>query len=243
MRLAGKRILVVGASSGIGRAIGLAAAAEGARVAFAARRVDKLADAVDAAGAGALAIACDVRDGDRCAKAVDQTVDAFGGLDAFVYCAGISPVVKFLDSDPALWQDVIETNFLGAAHIARAAIPHLQASTGRGVFLSSSSVVRPYPALVVYATTKAALESMATGLRAEHPEIRWSVVVVGPTLDTEFSNSWDADTAAEMFPIWHAKGYIEEYQDGPMKPTDIAETVLHTLETSARIDYVSVMPR
>ena len=243
MRLTGKRVLVVGASSGIGKAIGLAVAAEGGRVAFAARRTDRLAEAVEAAGPEAIAVTCDVRDGDRCANAVEQTVDAFGGLDAFVYCAGTSPVRKFLDADVALWREVLETNFLGAALIARAAIPHLQASTGRGVFLSSSSVERPYPALVVYATSKAALEEMARGLRAEHPEIRWSIVVVGPTLDTEISNAWDQDVAAEMFPIWYSKGYIEEYQDGPMQPSYIAETVLHTLETPARIDYVSVLPR
>lgn len=243
MRLAGSRILVVGASSGIGRAVGEAAAAEGARVAFAARRADRLAEAAQAAGGGAIAVPCDVRDDGACQAAVERTVEAFGGLDAFVYCTAVSPVRRFADADAALWRDVLDTNLVGAALVARAAIPHLRERGGRGVFLSSSSVGRPYPALVVYAASKAALEETARGLRGEHPGIRWSVVVVGPTLGTEFSDAWDPAVAGEMFPVWRDKGYIEEYQEGPMQPAYVAETVLHTLTTPARVDHVSVMPR
>jgi NAD(P)-dependent dehydrogenase (short-subunit alcohol dehydrogenase family) len=243
MRLDDKRVLVVGASSGIGRAVGLAAAAEGARVAFAARRAERLADAVVQAGGGAVAVPCDARDEAACEGAVARTVEAFGGLDAFVYCAGISPVRKFADADAALWSEVLGTNLVGAALVARAAIPHLAASQGRGVFLSSSSVARPYPALVVYAASKAAVEEMALGLRAEHPEIRWSVVVVGPTAGTEFADSWDPEVAGEMFPVWYQKGFIEEYADGPMEPSFVAESVLHALTSPGRVDSLTVMPR
>ena len=71
-RLGGVRALVVGASSGIGRAIGLALAREGARVAFAARRVELLEDAVRKAGSGAVAIPCDVREPESCEEVVSR---------------------------------------------------------------------------------------------------------------------------------------------------------------------------
>ena len=83
--LDGRRVLVVGASSGVGRATGLGAAARGARVAFAARREEALSDAVAAAGEGCVALTCDVRQPDECEQVVRQAVDKLGGLDGVVY--------------------------------------------------------------------------------------------------------------------------------------------------------------
>ena len=82
MDLDGKRILVVGASSGIGREVGLQLARCGARVAFAARRLERLTDAVAEAGGGAVAIACDTRDPASCEEVVATAVARLGGLDA-----------------------------------------------------------------------------------------------------------------------------------------------------------------
>ena len=74
MRLQDRRVLVVGASSGLGRAAAVAVAAEGARVAFAARRLDRLEEAAAEAGGGCIAIHCDVRDEASCDAAVAQAV-------------------------------------------------------------------------------------------------------------------------------------------------------------------------
>ncbi len=89
-RLSGRRVLVIGASSGVGRAAGEAAAREGARVAFAARRVERIEEAARAAGSGALAVTCDGADESSLEAAVERTVQAFGGLDALVYAPGIA---------------------------------------------------------------------------------------------------------------------------------------------------------
>ena len=97
--LDGYRILVVGASTGIGRAVGIQAAQSGAAVAFAARRTELLEEAVDAAGGSSFAVACDVRREEQCARAVEEAVERFGGLDAVVYAAGKSPLVRFADAD------------------------------------------------------------------------------------------------------------------------------------------------
>ncbi|MBW2393702.1 MAG: SDR family NAD(P)-dependent oxidoreductase, partial [Deltaproteobacteria bacterium] len=77
MDLANKRVLVVGASSGIGRAAALRLAREGARVAFSSRRIEPLEAGAKEAGRGAIAVACDVRDASSCEAAVAQTVEAF----------------------------------------------------------------------------------------------------------------------------------------------------------------------
>ena len=192
--LDGYRILVVGASTGIGRAVGIQSAQAGAAVAFAARRTELLEDAVDAAGGSSFAVACDVRREEQCAGAVEEAVERFGGLDAVVYAAGKSPLVRFADADGDTWRDVMETNVVGAALVSRAALPHLEASSGRLLLLGSSGIVRPLPGLIAYTTSKAAVHQFARSLRNENPWLRVTNFVVGPTI-TEFSAGWDPDLA------------------------------------------------
>jgi NAD(P)-dependent dehydrogenase (short-subunit alcohol dehydrogenase family) len=236
--LQGHRILVVGASSGIGRSVGLLAAAAGAHVAFAARRTGRLDDAVAEAGGQSLAIRCDVRNDEHCAEAVAQTVDRFGGLDAVVYGAGTSPLTRSHDATGDLWREVLETNVIGAAQVARASLPHLEASGGRLMFLGSSSVGRPYPGLVPYTTTKAALHEMARGLRGEYPWLRVTTFVVGPTM-SEFADKWDPKLTEEMFARWAVEGYPS---GAAMTIEDMADQVLRVLASGARIEEILVMP-
>src|SRR5205807_492252 len=87
-RLDGRHLLVVGASSGVGRAVALEASREGASVALAARRVDRLDAASSKCSNPAFAVRCDVRDEQSCANAVEQAVAAMGGLDSLVYASG-----------------------------------------------------------------------------------------------------------------------------------------------------------
>jgi NAD(P)-dependent dehydrogenase (short-subunit alcohol dehydrogenase family) len=236
--LQGQRILIVGASSGIGRSVGIQAAAAGADVAFAARRTDRLEAAVAEAGGRGLVITCDVRDDEQCAQAVAQAVERFGGLDAVVYGAGTSPLTKSHDATGDVWREVLETNVIGAAQVTRAALPHLEASGGRLMFLGSSSVGRPYPGLVPYTTTKAALHEMARGLRGEYPWLRLTTFIVGPTM-SEFANGWDPVLTGEMFARWSAEGYPSALA---MTVEDMAAQVLRVLASGARIEEILVMP-
>ncbi|MHB8669953.1 MAG: SDR family oxidoreductase [Acidimicrobiales bacterium] len=229
----GRRILVVGGSSGVGRAVGLGAAQRGARVAFAARREDRCATAASEAGVGSIGIRCDVRDPSACESTVRCAVDHFGGLDALVYATGMSPLVRLADADAETWKTVLETNLVGAALICRAALAHLRESTGRGVFLSSSSVGRPYPGLGAYATSKAALEEMIRAWRAENPEVCFSCVTTGPTAGTDFVATWDMALAGEMFSYWQAHGYDAGVRT--MNPEEMASVVIHVLESSVCI--------
>jgi len=233
-----ERILVVGASAGIGRAVGIQAAAAGAHVVLAARRVDLLEEAVQSS-AGASFLQCDVRRAEDCLRVVSDAVEILGGLDAVVYAAGTSPLSKFYEADAELWRTVFETNVIGAALVSQAALPHLQLSSGRLLLLGSSSVGRPYPGLVPYVASKAALHEMARGLRNEYPWLRVTLFVVGPTM-TGFTDSWDQELIGEMFARWEAEGYPAGA--AAMEVTEMADQIVHVLASGSRVEDVHVMP-
>jgi NAD(P)-dependent dehydrogenase (short-subunit alcohol dehydrogenase family) len=235
-RLDGRRVLVVGASSGIGRAIGIAATRAGAHVALAARRREECAKASAEAGSKAIPFLCDVTSPESCADLVDSVVDQFGGLDALVYAAGVSPLARLADAEIEAWRTIIDTNLIGAGLATKCALPHLRASSGRAVFLSSSSVGRPYPALSMYAASKAGLEEMIRGWRAENPDLCFSCVVVGPTAQTGFADLWDGELAAEMFAFWQQHGYDEGAH--AMHVDDVAAVVLDILASPVCIQHV-----
>ena len=112
--LEGRRVLVVGASAGIGRAIAGQFVARGAQVAFCARRPDILRAAVAEAGGGAV-VAGDVRVAEDCDRVVTDAVAALGGLDAVCYSAAVSPLRLLADTTADDWRAVLETNVVGAA--------------------------------------------------------------------------------------------------------------------------------
>ena len=229
------RLLVVGASSGIGRALALLAAREGVDVVAAARRGDRL----DELPVGT--VVCDARSAADCETVVAFAVSALGGLDAVVYAAGVSPLVAVADADAAVWHEVLETNVVGAALVVRAALPHLRAASGHAVFLSSDSVPRPYPGLVAYAASKAALNTLVTGWRVECPEVTFTRVAVGPTV-TGFADGWSAERAAGYFARWEAEAYLGAAQP-IMTPDEVAAEVLHIVRSPVRLDEVVVRAR
>lgn len=220
--LEGRRVLVVGASSGIGRAIALAAAHAGARVAIAARRLDRLREVVDEAGEAVWPVQCDVRVPVACdlvARAVEQEL---GGLDTLVYATGVNRLALLAETDVDTWRELLETNLVGAALVTRSALPALVAAGGRVAFLSSDSVDRPFPGLGAYAASKAGLETLAAAWRTEVSEVTFTLVVVGPTL-TGMADGWDPDLAATMFEWWRSIGYLDRE---PVEPEWVAERLV-----------------
>ncbi len=193
------RTVVVGASSGLGRCIGIGLAQRGARVALLARRRDRLADAAQEAGPGTLAIACDVTDTASCRSAIAEAAVEFGGIDALVYATGIGPLVRLVDTDAETWRQVFDTNVTGAALVTSAAIAELTASRGVAVYLSSvsASLTPPWPGLGAYAVSKAALDKLVEAWRAEHPGVGFTRFVVGDCSGGEgdavtgFADGWD----------------------------------------------------
>jgi NAD(P)-dependent dehydrogenase (short-subunit alcohol dehydrogenase family) len=241
MSLAGKRILVVGASSGIGRATGLSLARGGARVAFAARRLDRLEEAAREAGAGALALACDVRDPDACDAVVARSADALGGLDAVVYATGASALTRLDGATADDWRLAFETNVMGAALVTRAALPHLAAARGRAVYLASIAAWDRPPrlGLGLYMTTKAALEKMIEVWRAENRQVGFTTIVLGDTL-TEFGAAWERATVDAFVEDWAARRQLYEWV---MAPESVAAQVLHALSSAENVDQIVILPR
>jgi NAD(P)-dependent dehydrogenase (short-subunit alcohol dehydrogenase family) len=244
------RAVVVGASSGLGRCIGIGLGRRGAQVALMARRVDKLTDAAKEAGPGTLVIGCDVTDPDSVAAAIGEAVAGLGGIDALVYTPGVGPLARIAEVDVDTWRSAFDTNVVGAALVASAALPHLQATSGAAVFLStvSASVTAPWPGLGAYAVTKAAMDKLVEAYRAEHPQVGFTRVVVGDCAGgegdgmTQFANSWDPDLAMEMGVKWVERKYLAGTLMDVEELVRVVDTVLR-LGASACVPTVTVAPR
>ena len=242
MELTGARVLVVGASSGIGRAVAVQAAAGGAAVVLAARRAEKLAAAAALAGGGASTALCDVRIPEQCDAVVRAAAERLGGLDAVVYATAIDPLVRLVDTDADRWHDVFATNVVGASLVTRAALAPLTESRGRMVFISASSVGRPLPGMGAYETSKAALDELVRAWRGEHPEVGFCNVAVGNTLGTEVYESWDRELLGELSAVWEARGYVHDNGPGAMSVDDCASAVLAAITSPVELRYVLALP-
>jgi NAD(P)-dependent dehydrogenase (short-subunit alcohol dehydrogenase family) len=244
------KAVVVGASSGLGRCIGIGLAQRGATVALLARRHDRLMDAAKEAGPGTLAIACDVTDESSCKSAIADAARGLGGIDALVYATGIGPLRHLTDIDAQTWRRTLDTNVVGAALVTAAAIPHLTASHGVAAYLSSvsASLTPPWPGLGAYVVSKAALERLVEAWRAEHPSVGFTRVTVGDCAGgegasmTEFSADWDKTLAADVFPIWMARNYLSGSLLDVEDLVQVIDTVVRC-GASAAIPSVAVVPR
>lgn len=237
----GKRVLVVGASSGIGAAVARGAARRGARVAVCGRRVERLEE-LSAVDPAIFALCGDVRDEASIRSVVARAAEAFGGLDAVVYAVGVSPLKSLAEATQDDWRAVLDSNLIGAALVSAASAPHLIASGGRLLLLSSKSVRRPFPDLSLYATSKIALDGLIRCLPGEFPGLRVCRIVVGNTLGTEFATGWNEADLSAAVERWAASGVLGESDGGGlMEPEHVADTILHVLVSPAHLDDVAVL--
>ncbi len=184
MELRDKSVIVTGASSGIGRELAVALARRGARLALAARSAEALAEVTsecEATGGRAVAIPTDVGDEAACRRLVDETVAAFGGVDMLVNNAGISMWGRFDElEDLSVVERLMRVNYLGAVYCTRYALPHLKASKGLLVAVSSLTGKFGVPTRSAYAASKHAMQGFFDSLRIELLETGVDVLVVSP---------------------------------------------------------------
>ncbi len=242
------RTVVVGASSGLGRCIAVGLAQRGDRVALLARRRERIEAAAREAGAGAVAIGCDVTDEASCRSAINDAAAALGGIDNVVYTPAVGPIVRLVDTDAETWRRVFDTNVIGASLVTAAALPHLTASTGKAVYLSSDAGTfgPPWPGLGAYGVSKAALERLVDAWRAEHPSIGFTCLVVGECAggegdaQTGMNTGWDMDLAMKAVPLWASRGVMP----GNLMPVEDLIAVVHTiLQTAAATSMPVVVAR
>jgi NADP-dependent 3-hydroxy acid dehydrogenase YdfG len=185
--------LVTGASSGIGRAAALALAAEGATVALAGRRADRLDELereISQAGGSAAAFVVDITDRAQAEKLVADTVRRFARLDTLINNAGVMLLGPIEGASVQEWERMIAVNVQGLLYCARAALPHLLSAAGDGprqvadmVNISSVAGRTAHPGMGIYNLTKFGVGAFSESLRQEVSgrHVRVSLVEPGAT--------------------------------------------------------------
>ncbi|HYU50504.1 MAG TPA: SDR family oxidoreductase [Candidatus Limnocylindria bacterium] len=192
--LTGRRMLVGGASRGLGAAIARALASEGARVAAAARPSDDLTALT--VSIGAAEVATDLSAADGPPSAVTRAVEALGGLDGLVVNSGGPPGGTFDQIDEAAWQRAIDGTLHSSMRLIRSALPALRQGRDPAILIILSSSVRePVPALVTSNVLRPALNGLIKTLVGEIAPIRINGIAPG-RFDTERVRSLDRDRAA-----------------------------------------------
>ena len=196
-------VAITGASAGIGRATALRLARDGAALVICARRAERLeavAAAIREAGGQALPIVADVTQPDAMARLVADAVERFGHLDVMVCNAGFGIAGAVDDITPDQMQRLLDVNYLGTFHAARAALPVFRRQ-GFGHLIVISSIVgkRGVPYMGAYSATKFAQVGLAECLRAEVAGSHVHVSVVYPvSTDTEFFDVMSRETGAAV---------------------------------------------
>lgn len=190
--LSGQSAIVTGASQGIGRAIAIALAASGAKVALVARNAEKLAEtasAITAAGGTAEVYSCDVTSGDSVQQVVDAVTEKWGKLQILVNNAGVTRdtlIPRMSDDD---WDTVINTNLRGAFLFTRAATrPMMQGRYGRIINIASVSGLTGNPGQANYSASKAGLIGLTRTVAKELAGRKVTVNAVAPGfIETEMT--------------------------------------------------------
>jgi NADP-dependent 3-hydroxy acid dehydrogenase YdfG len=236
-QLDGRIALVTGASSGIGEATALALAAEGAAVAIAARRTDRLAELqarLEKEDGRVISLELDVTDETACRRAVQRTQDELGGLDILINNAGVMLLGPIDGAPTDEWRRMIDANLYGVLYCTHAVLPIMLAQDGdpRGHIVNVSSVAgrRATAGSGVYNLTKFGVNAFSEALRQELAESDIRVTIIEPgAVSTEL--------------VSHNRDEIKDAMKGrmagvtPMQPTDIANAIIYAL---AQPSYVSI---
>ena len=197
--VSGKRVVITGASRGLGELLAHAFSRAGATVALVARTEKDLKAVAEALPGPSLVLSGDVTDEDFNEAVADSTVAEWGGVDVWICNAGISPIVASpRRTDPSIWRKVLEVNLTGAFLGARAAA-RVMGEGGRIIFTGSVLGERPREGLTAYSASKAGLVGLAKGLALDLAASGITVNVVAPGwFDSPLANGWkqNAELAA-----------------------------------------------
>jgi NADP-dependent 3-hydroxy acid dehydrogenase YdfG len=218
-------VLITGASSGIGAATARAAAAQGYRVALAARSAEPLAELARELGAPerALAVSCDVTEWEDVQLLVSATLERFGRIDVAFANAGFGARRGFLEESPEHWRDMVLTNVYGSALTVRAVVPALRESRGH-LILTGSVAGRVAVPGSLYSCTKWAVTAMAEAARRELHGSGIRVTLLSPgTVETPF--------------------YDEPVGGEQLTAEDVARAVMYAVGQPPHVDVNEILMR
>ena len=200
-RLAGRRALVTGASSGIGEATARLLDAEGARVALLARRAGEL-QRVAGDLTGAVAVPADVSDHRQAIDALDAAEAQIGPVDILVNCAGVIGPVPLDNLTPQIWDQTLAINLSGPFYLGREAGLRMRGRGGHIVNVASDLAFTAMPGYVDYCAAKAGLVGLTRGLAVElAPSVLVNAVAPGPVdtpmMDHELATDPDPESARD----------------------------------------------
>lgn len=211
MELTDKVVLVTGASMGIGLEIARALVGKGCRVAFAARSLDKLREAVAEAGGGAIAVRMDVTDGDSVRAAVAEVEQRLGPIDVLVNNAGSGgTMARWCDRDADYLRRMFDVHVLGTERVMRAVAPSMVAR-GAGTIVNFTSTLGyvAMPGTAEYNAAKAAVIMLSRTLRAELQPRGVDVRLFGPPhTKTESGQRMPLNLPKIYEPSWVAARFV-----------------------------------
>ena len=233
LAIEGNAALVTASSSGLGKASAKALAREGVDVAINGRDEERLAEAKaeveDVATGEVIAIPGDLTDADDAERLVDETVDAFDGLDHLVTSAGGPPSGAFMDTDDEDWQEAYDLLVMSVVRLARAAKPHLEAGDGGTIVtITSRSVKEALDSLVLSNSVRMGVIGLEKTLSKEFaPEVRANAVLPGPHETARIENLVDA--AVERGEYDSYEEGLDEWAGNPLErigdPMELGDTV------------------
>lgn len=229
-QLAGKVVVIVGASAGIGLAASKACAAEGASVVMLARGKERLDSA--AAEVGATPIICDVMHPDSVRSAFAAIAEQFGKVDALLNVAGVARIRRIEDATDDDIAFVMGVNLLGPIYTTRAAVPLMRVAGGGDIVNVSSEIVGEYlPSMVLYGASKGGLDSFSEMMVHElKPEnIRVTRYTSGSVGGTAFGDNFEMAEIEQAYGDWMESGYLTRVAGPGMEPAWMADAIVFAI--------------
>src|SRR5436305_4177021 len=239
-KIAGKVVVITGASSGLGEAAARRLSVEGANVVLGARRSDRLkslADKLSRDGGKALAITTDVTHRGQMRRLVDRAVEEFGRVDVMINNAGIMPRAPLERLTIDDWDRTIDVNIKGVLYGIAAALPHMkQRKSGHMIFVSSVAGHKIGPDFAVYAATKHAVRALAEGFRQEVKPYNIRTTIISPgAVDTELPGSVTEPDIAEKIRTY--------YEDITIPAESFAHAVVFAMRQPDEVDVNEILFR
>ncbi|MDT8307102.1 MAG: SDR family NAD(P)-dependent oxidoreductase [Anaerolineae bacterium] len=215
-------VIVTGASRGLGAATARILLEMGAAVVLNARSagdLNDLAAKADPGGGRSLVVAGDVSDEADCAALVGQTMARFDRLDALVNNAGVlQPVAPLGEEAVNAWRQNLAVNLLGPYYLMYYALPHLKASGGRVVNVSSGAAVNPVPGWSAYSTAKAAINMLTRALAEEAPEV--TALAFRPGVVDTAMQAAIREEGNEGMPAERHERFVRLHEQGELLPPE-----------------------